>query len=128
MLNRRALLALSSSIAFAAGLVTPAHAQGKLEPVLQALLQYQPEWADHASPDLEKARSRAGEAGLNVEQGKRDKALPEISQLLQKDMADVKTMEVRQTPSFYVNGEPLTDFGPQQLYQLVKRKVDRSKR
>lgn len=111
----------------AVAILEAARRQGKLEPVLQALLQYQPEWADHDSPDLEKAWTRAREAGLDIEQGKRDAALPEVSQLLQKDMADVRTMEVRQTPTFYVNGEPLTDFGPRQLYEMVKRKVDRSK-
>lgn len=100
----------------AVAILEAARRQGKLEPVLQALLQYQPEWADHASPDLEMAWTMAGEAGLNVELGKRDAALPEVSRLLEKDMADAKTMEVRQTPTFYVNGEPLTDFGPQQLY------------
>jgi protein-disulfide isomerase len=111
----------------AVAILEAARRQGKLEPVLQAILQYQPEWADHASPDLEKAWTRAKDAGLDVEQGKRDAALPEVEQLLQKDMADVKTMEVRQTPTFYVNGQPLTDFGPQQLYEMVKREVDRSK-
>ncbi len=104
-----------------------ARRQGKLEAVLVALLQYQPEWADHKGPDLEKAWNRAKEAGLDIEQGKRDAALPELDQLLQNDMADAKTLEVKGTPTFFVNGHPLTELGPQELYQLVKREVDRSK-
>jgi protein-disulfide isomerase len=104
-----------------------ARRQGKLEAVLVALLQYQPEWADHKGPDLEKAWNRAKEAGLDIEQGKRDAALPELDQLLRNDMADVKTLEVKGTPTFFVNGHPLTELGPQELYQLVKREVDRSK-
>jgi len=105
-----------------------ARRQGKLEPALNALLQFQPEWADHDKPDLEIAWRRAGEAGLDVDQGKRDAALPELDALLQKDMADVKTMEVKQTPTFFVNGQPLAEFGPKPLYEMVKREVENSKK
>ncbi|TCR65550.1 thioredoxin domain-containing protein [Bosea sp. BK604] len=105
-----------------------ARRQGKLEPVLNALLQFQPEWADHDKPDLEIAWRRAGEAGLDIGQGKRDAALPELDELLQKDMADVKTLEVKQTPTFFVNGQPLAEFGPRPLYDMVKREVEKHRK
>lgn len=101
-----------------------ARLQGKFEPVMAALLEFQPEWAAHDKPDLEKAWARAGEAGLDVERARRDAALPEIAATLEKDMADVKTLEVSRTPTFFVNGQPLTQFGPRPLYEMVKREVE----
>lgn len=105
-----------------------ARLQGKFEPVLEALLEFQPEWADHDKPDLEKAWARAGEAGLDVERGKRHAALPEIDTTLQKDAADVKTLEVTRTPTFFVNGQPLLQFGPRPLYDMVKQEVERTRK
>ncbi|BCB17137.1 thioredoxin domain-containing protein [Bosea sp. ANAM02] len=105
-----------------------ARRQDKFEPALQALLEFQPEWADHEKPDIEKAWSRVREAGLDVERGKRDAARPEIDATLEKDLADVKTLEVTRTPTFFVNGEPLTEFGPRQLYELVKREVEKARK
>lgn len=102
-----------------------ARLQGKFEAVLQALLEFQPEWADHDKPDMEKAWNRTREAGLDVEQAKRDLNRPEFQTILEKDGADVKTLEVSRTPTFFVNGEPLTEFGPRPLYELVKREVER---
>jgi hypothetical protein len=37
----------------------------------------------------------------------------------------VKVNNVRQTPTFFVNGRPLTEFGPQQLADLVLSEVER---
>lgn len=105
-----------------------ARLQGKYEPVLEALLEFQPEWADHGKPDLEKAWTRAGEAGLDVERAKRDATLPELAKLLQKDSEDVKALEVTRTPTFFVNGQPLTQFGPRPLYELVKQEVEKARR
>jgi hypothetical protein len=42
-----------------------------------------------------------------------------------QEVADVKADNVRQTPTFFVNGQPLVDFGPQQLADLVRSKVER---
>lgn len=58
-----------------------ARLQGKFEAVLQALLEFQPEWADHDKPDMEKAWNRTREAGLDVEQAKRDLNRPEFQKI-----------------------------------------------
>lgn len=102
-----------------------ARLQDKFEPVLQALLEFQPEWADHNKPDIEKAWARAQEAGLDIERAKRDAAKSDMDVTLQKDSADVKTLEVTRTPTFFVNGQPLTQFGPRPLYDMVKQEVDK---
>ena len=44
----------------------------------------------------------------------------------QYSVADAKTLNVTQTPGFFVNGRPLTDFGYQQLKALVEAEVKRA--
>jgi protein-disulfide isomerase len=105
-----------------------ARLQGKFEAVLAALLEFQPEWADHDKPDIEKAWARAKDAGLDIEIGRRDAARPEFQATLDKDAADAKALEVTRTPTFFVNGHPLTEFGPRPLYELVKREVEKVRR
>lgn len=108
-------------------IIESARLQDKFEPVLEALLARQPEWAVHGAPDLAKAWEVAAGAGLDVERAKRDAASPAIARVLEIDMADLKTNGIQRTPTFFVNGKPLTAFGPQQLYELVRQEVDRSK-
>lgn len=104
-----------------------ARLQDKFVPVLEALLEFQPEWADHTGPVLEKAWARAKDAGLDIEQAKRDWTRAEIQAALDSDTRDSKSLEVTRTPTFFVNGQPLTDFGPQQLYDMVRREVQKTK-
>lgn len=101
-----------------------ARLQNVFEPVLGAILDRQPEWAMHDGPNLETAWSIAGEAGLDVAKGKIDRMQPGIVSVLNTDAADVATVGIQQTPTFFVNGKPLTDFGPEGLRALVKTEVD----
>lgn len=98
--------------------------QDRYEPVLEALLARQPEWAVHGAPDLVKAWEIAAAAGLDVEQARREMSSSEIDAVLEQDLADVQSNSVRQTPTFFVNGRPLEPFGPQQLYDLVREEVE----
>ena len=40
----------------------------------------------------------------------------------------MKANNVRQTPTFFVNGTPLAEFGPQQLADLVLGEVERARK
>ncbi|MCR5942704.1 disulfide bond formation protein DsbA [Ochrobactrum sp. XJ1] len=104
-----------------------ARKQNRFEPVLEAILEQQPVWADHGRPDIEKAWQIAGSAGLDIEKGKRDAVSSAVDNVLAQDMADVQANNVKQTPTFFVNGKPLTEFSPQGLYNLVKAEIDASK-
>jgi protein-disulfide isomerase len=104
-----------------------ARLQEKFVPVLEALLEKQPEWAMHDGPDLDKAWEIAGSAGLDVAKAKTDAQSAEITAVLEQDMADGAAAKVQQTPTFFVNGKPLTTFGPQELYDLVTSEVERLK-
>lgn len=102
-----------------------ARLQGLFEPVLEALVESQADWATHGAPQLDKAWSAAAQVGLNVDRARREKDLPSISAILAQDAADITALGVRQTPTFYVNGAPLEELGPQQLNDMVKREVDK---
>jgi hypothetical protein len=49
--------------------------------------------------------------------------MPHIVATLNQDAADIATVGVRQTPTFFVNGKPLQEFGAQQLFDLVQSEV-----
>ncbi len=100
-----------------------ARLQGVFEPVLEGLLEAQPRWATHGEPNLDIAWDAAGAAGLNVERARREMLMPDITGILNQDMADVRTAGVEKTPTFFVNGKPLASFGAQQLYNLVLTEV-----
>lgn len=70
-----------------------------------------------------RARKIAPAAGLDVEQAWREMSSAEIDVVLEQDLADVQSNNVRQTPTFFVSGRPLKSFGPQQLYDLVRARA-----
>lgn len=103
-----------------------ARRQDLFEPVLEALYAAQPEWARHGNPDLDVAWRAAEAAGLDVERARANMALPAIDAVIRQDAADIETVGVRQTPTFFVNGRPLLDFGPEQLIAMVRLQAEPS--
>lgn len=96
-----------------------ARIQGRFEPVLEALLDRQPEWAMHGKPRLDIAWQAAAAAGLDLARARVDGNTDRVTALLAQDVEDVKAVGVRATPTFFVNGQPLAVSGPQQLFDLV---------
>lgn len=101
-----------------------ARMQNKFEPVLSSLFQHQPQWADHNTPRINLAWDAAGAAGLNVDSARSAMNDPRIDAALRQDLADAGALRVRGTPTFFVNERPLTNFGPQQLYDLVLAELE----
>lgn len=102
-----------------------ARLQNLFEPVLEGLLRAQPAWAVHGSPRLDIAWQVARDQGLDVERARRDISRPEIDAVVRQDMADLRAADVKGTPTFFVNGRPLTSFGAQELYDLVRSEVEK---
>lgn len=100
-----------------------ARAQDRFEPVLEALLARQPEWAVHDAPDLALAWDIATGAGLDLERARADAAAPGVDLVLKQDLADSQALQVQATPTFFVNGKPLPSFGARQLLGLVEEEV-----
>ncbi|UCD66537.1 MAG: DsbA family protein, partial [Deltaproteobacteria bacterium] len=63
------------------------------------------------------------QAGVDVERIRKDMNDPAIVKLIDQDLADAKTLNVRKTPGFFVNGKPLQTFGSKQLMQLVQSEL-----
>jgi len=92
-------------------------------PVLEALLARQPEWAAHGSMDLEKAWTIAGDAGLDLKKARQARLAAKITAVLNQDIQDLKAVGVSQTPTFFVNGKPLQEFGVAQFQDLVRGEI-----
>lgn len=103
-----------------------ARLQGLFWPVTEAVLRGQPQWADHGQPQPELIWNMLDNTGLNIRKAKDDAAAPQAQINLDQDMADAKTLNVTQTPGFFVNGKALSDFGYEQLKALVDEEVKRA--
>jgi protein-disulfide isomerase len=117
-------LPLHQGSAEAIGILEAARAQGVLEPVMGALLDAQPAWHDG---NMAGAWAAAGAAGLDVEKAK---AMPTAGAraIMEADIADANKLGVKGTPSFFVNGKPLAEFSPEQLYAQVRAQVEDQRR
>jgi len=98
--------------------------QGVYQPVLEALLKMQPEWASHGQPNLERAWELAASAGLDVKVAREVMFTDKINQLLVQEREDIRTLKVSQTPTFFVNEKALPSFGAQQLIDLVSAELN----
>lgn len=102
-----------------------ARKQGVFAPVLEAVLAAQPQWHDDAQATA--AWDAAAQAGLDVAKARADMMSPDITATIERDAADAKTVGVSGTPTFFVNGKPLTNFGAQQLYDLIWSEINQSR-
>ena len=96
-----------------------ARKQGKFWPALEALLASQADWAPHHTPQVALVWKHLEGLGLNMERLAYDMTAPEVAQVIAQDLEDAKTLNVTQTPEFFVNGQPLPSFGFEQLTRLV---------
>lgn len=99
--------------------------QGKYWETLDVMYKSQPQWASHRNPQPQKIWQFLPKVvGLNIEQLKKDMNDPAIAKLIAQDLADAKTLQVRKTPGFFVNGKPLQTFGYRQLQELIQTEVN----
>ena len=98
--------------------------QGKYWETLNVMYKSQPYWASHHNPQPQKIWQFIPQAGVNVEQIRKDMNDPAIAELIDQDLADANMLNVRKTPGFFVNGKPLQTFGAKQLLQLVQAELN----
>lgn len=100
-----------------------ARRQNVFEPVLDILFSEQPTWALHGQPRLDRAWQLAGQAGLDLERAKSERLHPDITGVLNQDMADVQAMGIQATPTLFVGTERLTDLSIENLRATVSNVV-----
>jgi hypothetical protein len=80
---------------------------------LEAVLEGQPIWADHGRPNPELVWTLLGVTGLDIERARKDMNDPKILARLKQDAADIVKLDVRKTPTLFINGKPLREFSPE---------------
>ncbi len=96
---------------------------GDFELALNTLFASQPVWVVNHTANVELIWGPLSQAGLNIARLQNDMNSPLIAQVIAKDLADAKTLNVTQTPEYFVNGKPLPSFGFDQLRMLVEDAV-----
>ena len=97
--------------------------QGKFWQALELLFRSQNRWVVNHKSQPRRALSVLGVLGLDMERFSADMNRPEVIQVVQRDVQDGRTLNVRATPEFFVNGRPMPSFGYEQLSRLVKEAV-----
>lgn len=100
-----------------------ARMQGVYEPVMEAVLRKQPRWASHGAPEPGLILQIAATGGLDVAAARTQVLMPDVVAILNQDRADVETMGISQTPTFFVNGKLLDPFGEAELRRRVAAEV-----
>ncbi len=103
--------------------IEAARKQDKYWETLGLLFYYQPQWGSHHDPKPELVWNYLPELGLDIDKLKEDMKDPKIQEIIDIDESDTKSLGVRATPGFFVNGKPLTEFGHQQLEALIQSEL-----
>ena len=101
-----------------------ARKQGKYWETLEVMYKTQSDWASHHKPQPQLIWKFLPYAGLDLEKIRNDMNDPEIEKRIKQDLADAKTLNVRKTPGFFVNGKPLPSFGYKQLQELIESEIN----
>jgi protein-disulfide isomerase len=94
--------------------------QGKYFETLTALFATQRFWTINHQVDAQRAWPGIESIGLDLARLRADMDSPEVTQRIEKDLADAKALKVTMTPEYFVNGRPLPEFGLDELRSLVK--------
>jgi len=114
-------LPLHTNSKFAVKILEAARKQNKFWETLDVIFKYQPQWGNHHNPNPEYLWEVLPEAGVDVARIKEEMNDPEFDKIIERDTHDAQLLGAKYTPSFFINGEPLTDFGVQQLYDAVEK-------
>jgi len=91
--------------------------------VLDIMFETQEAWAinHQARPELFWGYLKA--YGFDVERIQQDMQDPAIKKIIAQDLADGELLGATKTPTFFVNGKPLSSFGYKQLMSLVQSEL-----
>lgn len=90
---------------------------------LEAILANQATWAEHGRPNPQLVWDYLGGIGLDIQKAEQDMNDARIAELLKQDAKDLATLKVNKTPSFFINGKPLKEFGPNGLRAQVENEI-----
>lgn len=100
-----------------------ARKQNKYWETLDILFQHQPEWGNHHHPRPELVWNYLPQIGLDIEKLKKDMEDPAIMKIIEQDQKDGMTLQIQGTPTFFVNGKQLMNFGFEQLWDMINTEI-----
>lgn len=102
-----------------------ARLQGRFWETLEVAYEKQNQWAiQHvANPDL--FWQAVAPVGLDPKRVSADMRSAAVTRNIQADIDDGQALGVDKTPGFFVNGQPLVEFGERQLRDLVRSELER---
>ncbi|MFN7904667.1 MAG: DsbA family protein [Pseudobdellovibrionaceae bacterium] len=106
----------------AASALEEAKELGKFDEALDKLFERQPEWADHRYPKPELIAVILKEIGISEKQLDNTYLVKKHRGKVDIDEADGAKLGVRMTPTFFVNGEMLSNIG----YDPVKQAIEKA--
>ena len=100
-----------------------ARRQDKFWETLDLLYKKQSNWTQNHRVIISRVWPLLPEVGLDVERVRADMIDPEITKIVEQDLADARALGVRRTPGFFVNGKPLEPFGARPLVELIRSEL-----
>ncbi len=104
----------------AARTVESAARQGKFEDMYIKMFESQESWGESQEPMDDLFRSFAEELGLDMAQFDEDYASDEVAARVQKDIEDGESLEVRGTPTIYIDGKLVQPESVQDLEDTIE--------
>ncbi len=105
----------------AAYAVEAAGKQGKFWEMYDVLFAKQKEWGEGQAADQNQFEKYALEAGVNIEQWKKDVVSPEVAKRVDDSYKEAISLNLQGTPSFFLNGKKIAN---PQGYDAFKKLIE----
>lgn len=100
--------------------------QNKFWDALHVVFYYQSSWAINHTADVNLLYPYLQDIGLDIDKLKVDMNSQLVADIMQKDAQDAKVLRVFKTPTFFVNGQVLEEFGAAPFKALIAEQVKRA--
>jgi protein-disulfide isomerase len=110
----------------AASALEEARELGKFKEALELLFEKQPEWGDHHQPRTDLIPGYLATLGIPKDKLDREYLLKKHTETIRLDEADGNGVGVQGTPTFLVNGQPLSELGEEPLRAAIDSALNTS--
>jgi protein-disulfide isomerase len=109
---------------FAIRILEASRVQNKYEEVLSVIFEKQPIWAEHNNEKPELLWGFLAQIPeLDINKLKEDSKNQKIDEIMDMDMADARELNVRGTPTIFVNEKRLSVLSQKDLFDLVEAEI-----
>ncbi|MCP4323575.1 MAG: thioredoxin domain-containing protein [Psychromonas sp.] len=97
--------------------------QNKFWEALRVVFYHQSSWAINHTADVNLVYPYLQGIGIDIDKLKVDMKSQSVVDIMQKDAQDAKVLRVLKTPTFFVNGQVLDQFGAEPFKALIAQQV-----